>query len=374
MLPPAWLRRLVLAPAVVLLAVLAFTTLPISAVAAAFISPRLPGRWRTLRVLWFVLVLLATEAAAVLGCAGLWIVSGFGRNLSSPRFQAAHHWVLRTYLAVAVRTAVRVFSLRVDVAGLREALDAAREQGRPDAPLLVLSRHAGPGDSFLLVYGLTLLDRRPHVVLKAILRWAPSLDLLLGRLPSVFVGGGTARAAAVGAIGSMAAGLGSGDAMVIFPEGGNFTEGRRLRSISRLEELGQHQRAERARMMRHVLSPRPGGVIAALDACPQADVIFVAHTGLEDLSHPVDLWRGMPLDAAISVMVWRVPAEEVPTDPTGRGSWLDGWWHRIDHWIVEQRGTSAVPDAVLGQLQAQDAASARATEETARRPADDGPA
>lgn len=360
MLPPTWIRRLVLAPAVVVLAFLAFTTMPLTAVVAAFVSPRLPGRWRPLRVLWFLLVMLAVEAVSVLACAVLWIASGFGWKLSSPRFQALHYLLMRLYLAAIVRTAIRVFSLRVEVHGLHEAASAAREQGRERAPLLVLSRHAGPGDSFLLVYGLTLLHRRPQVVLKAFLRWAPCLDVVLGRLPSVFVEPGEARASAVGGITTLASGLGDDDAMVLFPEGGNFSERRRMRSIAKLEELGEHDRAERARMMRHVLSPRPGGVAAALDASPQADVVFVAHTGLEDLSGPADLWRGVPLDTAIQVMVWRVPADEIPTDTAGRMSWLDGWWRRIDTWIVDQRGEQAVPDAVVEKL-AEDAPDAEAS-------------
>lgn len=350
MLPPRLLRRVVLGPAVVASTVLAFATLPVSALVAAFLSPRLPGRWRPLRVLWFLLALLVVESAALVVAFVLWVASGFGWALSSPRFQDAHHWLIRTYLAAVVRSATRVFNLRMEVEGLAEAVAAAREQGREHGPLLVLSRHAGPGDSFLLVHGLTAGRRRPRVVLKSFLQWAPCLDVVLNRVPSAFVGSGASRGAAVPRIGELAAGMGSDDALVIFPEGGNFTEGRRVRSIAKLEELGQHDRAERARLMRHVLSPRPGGVTAAFDAKPDADVLFVAHTGLEDLSGPVDLWRGIPLDAAIQVRVWRVPAEEIPTDEAGRVSWLDGWWRRVDTWIVERRGEAALPDAVRDDL------------------------
>ena len=35
--------------------------------------------------------------------------------------------------------------------------------------------------------------------------------------------------------------------------------------------------------MTHVLAPRPGGLLAALDAAPDADVVLVAHTGLDHL-------------------------------------------------------------------------------------------
>ena len=52
----------------------------------------------------------------------------------------------------------------------------------------MLSRHAGPGDSFLLVHQLlSVYGRRPRVVMKAALQFDPSLDVLGNRLPNVFV-------------------------------------------------------------------------------------------------------------------------------------------------------------------------------------------
>ena len=43
--------------------------------------------------------------------------------------------------------------------------------------------------------------------------------------------------------------------------------------------------------MTHVLAPRPGGVLAALEAAPDADVLMVAHTGLDHLVTVSDVWR-----------------------------------------------------------------------------------
>ncbi len=350
MVPPRPVRRLVVAPATVLLAFLMATTLPLTALVAAFVSPRLPGRWRPLRVLWVVFAGLLLESAALFACLVLWIASGFGWKLSEPRFQRAHEWLVREYLRTLVRTARRALNLTFELEGLHEVRAEADDEGRAHVPVLVLARHAGPGDSILLVQGLTALRRHPRVVLKSSLQWAPALDVVLGRIPSQFVGPGDQRGAAAAGIARLAAGLGPDDGLVLFPEGGNFTEDRRVRSIAKLEESGEHDRAERARLMRYVLSPRPGGVLAALEAAPSADVVFVAHTGLEDLSSIVDLWRGLPLDASIKVRIWRVPAHEIPADRRGRISWLDGWWYLIDRWILERRGEAAVPDAVIEQL------------------------
>ena len=47
--------------------------------------------------------------------------------------------------------------------------------------------------------------------------------------------------------------------------------------------------------MPHLLAPRPGGALAAIAACPTADVIFVAHAGLEDLITVGDIWPDLPM-------------------------------------------------------------------------------
>ena len=62
-LPPRWMRRVVLAPAVVALTVTLLLTLPVWLIVAAAASPLLPGRLRALRVLWVVIVWLVLESA-----------------------------------------------------------------------------------------------------------------------------------------------------------------------------------------------------------------------------------------------------------------------------------------------------------------------
>ena len=370
MVPPRWLRRVVLGPAVPVLTVLLLTSLPVTAIVAAFASRWLPGRWRPLRLLWFLLVFLVVEALTLIGLFGLWLLTGFGRRVRRPRWQAAHFALMCWYLRSLIRSAERRFRVRVDAdlsdarlptAGERVVAAAAkgdvyvgpdpepaaadRDAVRP--PLLVLSRHAGPGDSFLLVHALLELGYRPRIVLRGALRWAPTIDVALHRVPSFFLEPGAGPGTGTRAITAMASQLGRRDALVIFPEGRNFTADRRLHSITRLEELGDHQAAEDARELRHVLSPRLGGTVAALDAAPDADVVFVAHTGLEDLSGVVDLWRGLPMDTAIEVKVWRVPASDVPSAPAAQQAWLAWWWRQIDAWLVARHGERAVPDAVV---------------------------
>ncbi len=349
-LPPWWVRRFLLGPAVPVLTALLLTSLPLTAIAAAFASRWLPGRWRPLRLLWFLLVYLVLESLTLVAMLGLWVASGFGRRIGDERWQRAHYAVMRWYLAVLVGSARRRFHLRFDVDQSEADAEAVG-----DRPLIVLARHAGPGDSFLIVHGLLQRGYRPRIVLRGTLRWAPTIDVALHRIPSHFVVGGQ-RPGAASAIGGLAAGMRAGDALVLFPEGRNFTPDRRTHSIAKLEELGDHHAAEDARELRHVLAPRPGGTLVALEEAGDADVVFVAHQGLEELAGIVDVWRGTPMDAAIAVKLWHVPAEEIPGARAARAAWLAWWWRRIDAWLVARGGSQAVPDAVVDALDEPDQA------------------
>jgi len=141
----------------------------------------------------------------------------------------------------------------------------------------------------------------------------------------------------VDSISDLAGGLEPDGALVLFPEGGNFTPARRTRAIAQLAASGLDRLVPLAEGLTNVLPPRPGGAFAALDAAPGADVLFVAHTGLEQLSSPRDLWRGLPMRSGVRVGMWVVPAEDVPEGDDDRVQWLYGWWEHIDTWIDGHR-------------------------------------
>ena len=324
-LPPRWLRRLVLAPGVVALAVLLLTTLPLWLLILAAAAPLVPGRFRALRVLWLGTVHLTVEAVALVVMFVLWIASGFGWRVRGPRFQRIHYVLTSWLLTVLFWQGQWVLRLAINVEG------ASPDEIGPGRPLLVFCRHAGPGDSFILAYALfNIYAREPRIVLKDTLQWDPAIDVLLNRLPNQFISVGVDH---LEHIGELATGLDRDDALVIFPEGGNFTPKRRQRAIQRLRDLGLGRMAERAERMRHVLAPRPGGVLAALEAAPDADIAWVAHTGLDRLLTIGDVWRELPMDKSIRMHWWAVRPEEVPAGREERIEWLYDWWHRIDAWI-----------------------------------------
>ncbi|MEO5710349.1 MAG: 1-acyl-sn-glycerol-3-phosphate acyltransferase [Nocardioidaceae bacterium] len=333
-----WFRRIVLAPAVIGLTVLILSTVPLWLLVATVLSPVVPGRLRPLRLLSLLLLHLILESVMLVELFGLWIASGFGVLIRRPFFERIHYDLVQSYLVIFFREARRVVRLKIVTEG-------TPPDAFPGEPLLVCCRHAGPADSFTLMYALMhWYGREPRVVLKDTLQWDPAIDVILNRLPSRFISPG--RGAAEGIeqqVGDLARNLDENDAFVIFPEGGNFTPERRQRGIDKLRRLGLESMAQRAERMENVLAPRPGGLIAALDAAPDADVVLVAHTGLDHLLTVRDIWRELPMDKQILMRWWRVPREDIPEGREARIDWLFSWWEEIDVWVAEHRPVDLPP-------------------------------
>ena len=273
--------------------------------------------------------------ACTAACGALWVASGFGRRVASARMRRAHYDLVRWFVAGVHRTMTRL--TRIDV---RTTDSAAAEQTLSSrrGPVIVLSRHAGEGDSLLVLHELLVRHRRrPRVVLHEALRLEPLIDILGHRLPNRFVdprGGDIEHE-----IAALAGDLGAQDALLIFPEGGNFSHARRRRGIERLERAGFAEEAAWAREMRHVSAPRPGGALAAIAAAPHADVVFIGHAGA-----PVgirELWRGMATGQTVQLRLWVARAGEIPAGDDERIDWLFGWWRTLDAWVDDHHRAAA---------------------------------
>lgn len=329
--PPTWVRRLFIDPLIVVGVVLAAFSLPVWILVALFVSRLVPGRWRIFRIAWFLFLYLAVEALALMGLFLLWVGSGFGWKIRSKSFRSAHYWLFGWALQRVVRSAKFTFKLTLLVEG--PIATTAGEVGR--RPALIFGRHAGPGDSMLLMDALANgYHRDLRIVLKEFLQWDPMVDVMLNRLPTAFVPGGRKGGEAlIAAIGELAGGMSMDDAFVIFPEGANYTERRHRRAIQKLRETGRPDLAERAEQLRRTLPPRSKGVMTVLASAPSdSDVFFVGHAGLETFVTAGDIWRGMPMDTSVAVRIWHVRAEEIPP-PDGQEEWLYDMWAEIDEWI-----------------------------------------
>jgi hypothetical protein len=325
-LPPHWIRRLTVAPLVFVLCLALIAVSPVFLVAAAIADVVVPGVFRTLRIVAFAVFYLVMEMVGLLAMLLLWVRFGFGFGLRSEHAVEVHYrfmtwWLLQMYRAVG-----KLFGLRINI--------EERPVPQP-GPLLVFCRHAGPGNSLMLIGTLMIAyKRRPRVVMLAKLQWDPLFDSMGNRLPNEFITHNKKDGDRyVRAIGNLATGLRDQDAFVLFPEGKDFTHPLRLKAIEYLRNKGFHRHAERAEGMVNVLPPRHKGPMAAILAAPEADVAFVAHSVLEELGTFKDLWARIPLTEPIDAQYWRLPPAEVPRTEPELIEWLYSWWDEIDDWI-----------------------------------------
>jgi 1-acyl-sn-glycerol-3-phosphate acyltransferase len=256
----------------------------------------------------------------------LWIVAGFGWRMQTPAFQSVHYRLMGWFLHHVVGSAKKNFQISIVPQS-----DPIERDDRERRPLLVFSRHAGPADSLLLVESLmNNAELHPRIVLKDALQFDPVVDVVLNRLPNRFIRSGGQDA--VKAIAELAATMGEGEALVLFPEGANYTSRRRTRAIESLEAHGRPDLAEQARKLDNVLPPRSTGPLTAIRSAPNADVTFVGHVGLERMMTARDIWREMPIDSLVITRLWHVTAEQLPAEAE-REQWLYDHWKLLDEWI-----------------------------------------
>jgi 1-acyl-sn-glycerol-3-phosphate acyltransferase len=333
-------------PVTVLLELVVLALLAVVIAATAPLRPFTP-RARLLRAAWFGATYLVIDVRTVLACAALWVRHP-ARGRDERAWLDAHWRLLESALEGALAAGERAFGFRVVVEEPRPP-EVAQVPARE--PLLVLSRHAGPGDSFAIAHLLmSRYRRRPRIVLKDKLQLDPALDLLLNRLSACFIpshsGAGDDLPERLAAV---AGSLRAPEALLIFPEGGNWTPRRRRRAIRRLRRRGHYAEAAQARHMPHVMPPRPAGVQACLAARPDLDVVVVAHAGLDRLVSPSQVWRALPLAVPMRLRWWHVPSERVPETEQARTQWLIDQWEEVDAWVAARPPDSlADPEAGTG--------------------------
>jgi hypothetical protein len=327
------LRRLLVLPLMLVLAALVFVLLPVVGVVQAFVAlgvvfGRRP-RWRAFRLWAFAAVYCAGECLCVLACLLLWLASPVPRWRDGDRWQTRHVQVLGWYLGMLIRTAERMIAFRLKLECPRGETIAL------DRPVIVLGRHAGPGASLVLIRVLLRERRRlPKIVLKEKLRLDPALDMLLTRIGCAFIGAGGAGAA-VTAVARLASQLTFRDALVLFPEGSDWTPTRHWLAVRRLRRKGMNAQADAAARMPNVLPPRPAGTFAALQAAPAAELAVFMHTGHDELLDAASIWRALPLRRELHMVWWNEPRPELASEQEC-SRWLNQTWVNIDAWIQEQ--------------------------------------
>lgn len=335
-IPPIGVRRVFIDPLVYCFALLSVLVSPILFAIAIVLDLFGRGRRKFFRMTRLFVVFMACEVAGLTAAFVLWIASGFGISIRSPNFRRVHYRLLAWWLRNISREIQVAFGFTIEVPA----------QPPIEGPVIVFSRHAGPGDS-VFITGVLLhdFDRAPRIVGKKELEFSPFFDVMGHRLPMRFIRPHPKqREIALEAVRDAASNLEDRDAFVLFPEGGNFTPHRRQHVIESFERKGLTVDAAFARDLVNVLPPHPSGPIAAINETPHADVVFVAHTGTEDLISPSIIWRGIPFGRTIRANYWHVASSDIPTTDESRIAWLNAQWLGIDRWISAHRVTAMPGD------------------------------
>ena len=329
-LPPKLVRRVTTVPLFMFVALAAMAIAPIAWLVALVIDLPMRHRWKLSRFVGLAFVWAFAEVVGILALFLLWVVGGFSLLFHLRIFEDIHYAMLGIWMNVMVWVLRQALGIRIEY-------DHA--EPIPHGAALIFARHAGPADSLLLVNGLLGVARRPRIVAKAALQWDPFVDVAANRVFFHFVDHRQPREAELANIAQLAATMGDDGAFLLFPEGGNFTEGRREKAITSLERKGLDAYAEAARDMPHLLPPRPNGALTALEAAPDASVVMLGHTGLEDVQGPKDIWSSVPFDEPVHVRTWVVPPSgRAPADDReAQIEWLFRWWATVDRWIGTYR-------------------------------------
>jgi 1-acyl-sn-glycerol-3-phosphate acyltransferase len=310
----------------VILEVVLLAAFALAAIVCGLAWP-LTTRRRAFRVAGFACVYLAVELFGLSACAWYSFRRVWHRG-RPPWWLEAHAQVLHQALAAVTAAGRTLLGFRVE---LTEPPDRWTLEG--DDPVLVLARHGGPGDSFALVELLLgCYRRRPRIVAKDLLCFDPALDLLLHRLGGVFLRAGNEVGTAK-ALSRAAADLASRDALLLFPEGGNWTPRRRDRARARLRARLANRMAAVAEQLDYVLPPRPTGVLACLAGRPDLEIVLVAHAGLDALVSVAQVWAHLPFQYPMSVRWWKAGSRPPVGDRQAAEEWLVAEWAVIDEWI-----------------------------------------
>jgi len=273
------------------------------------------------RLALFGIVFFAAELVGLLASAlgSVVFVRAHARRL-------AWHYALQTAWARVLFGAARLL-FRFDV-----AIDG--DEAVPPGPVLVLARHVSLADTLLpAVFLAHRHGLRLRYVLKRELLWDPCLDVVGHRLPNAFVARGSEDSAReIARVRDLARGIGLGEGVLIYPEGTRFTPAKHGRALARVAEHDP-VRHRRVRTLAHVLPAQLGGTLGLFDACPGADVLFLAHTGFEGVTTLRRVLDGALVGRTIRIAFWRVRAGDVPRANAERIGWLDGEWKRMDAWV-----------------------------------------
>ena len=312
------LRRLVSIPLFLTLTVL-LTALAPALLLIALVATALPRFRGALPTLLFILGYLWCETIGIVTALLIWL-----RYRRRADFLAANYR-LQCWWANALKAiAEKLFRLNFEVRG-SDALEGP--------PAILLPRHASIADTIIpMVYYAIPQKIRLRYVLKKELLIDPCLDIVGNRLPNYFVdrGGQDSESARQG-VATLLSDLDSNEGVLIYPEGTRFSKAKHTALRIRYADSTELQ-AQLARWQR-LLPPRLGGSLALLQANPDRDLLFCAHSGFEGSSHFSNLINGSWMNARIRIQFWRIPYTQVPKEEEAQTGFLFEQWDRMEQTV-----------------------------------------
>ena len=299
----------------VVLTVLAPLWIPVALVIGIFRR----RRFVALRLMMFLYAYLAIELIGLSLAAGIYLITPRNIERRQDLFFRLECW----WGSALFRWLSRFLSLSVEIEGDEHVLPGH---------VLVFIRHASIIDTAVPVAFISNVHGlRLRYVFKRELLVDPCIDVAGHASPNYFIDRGGSVTEELAGIRNLAVDLG-GEGVLLYPEGTRFTERKKRIALARLAKT-HPDLVPLAESFQHCLPPKPGGALSLLDAAPDADVLFVAHRGLEGLAEVGDLLSGSVVGKRIQVKMWRVPATEIPKGDARR-RWLFDAWKRVDDFVA----------------------------------------
>jgi 1-acyl-sn-glycerol-3-phosphate acyltransferase len=275
-------------------------------------------RFIVLRLLAFFWTYLAIEMIGLTLAAGIYLITpGDDARRQTLFFELECWWgsSLFTWLS-------RYLSLTTSVEGSENILPGH---------VLVFIRHASIIDTAIPVTFISnTTGLRLRYVFKRELLVDPCIDVAGHASPNYFIDRGGSPAEELVGIRQLAVDLGD-QGVLLYPEGTRFTERKKRIALARLAKT-HPDLVPLAESFHHCLPPKPGGALTLMEAAPDADVLVVAHRGLEGLAEVTDLLSGSVVGKEVQVSIWRIPASEIPKGDARR-RWLFDLWKRVDDFV-----------------------------------------
>jgi 1-acyl-sn-glycerol-3-phosphate acyltransferase len=271
-----------------------------------------------LRLLMFAWVYLSIEMIGLVAAAGIYLITRGNIERRHDLFFRLQCW----WGCSLFQWICRFLSLSTSIEGDDQILPG---------PVLVFVRHASLIDTALPVVFLSRAKGlRLRYVFKRELLVDPCIDIAGHESPNYFIDRGGSAQEELAGVRKLADKLGD-EGVLLYPEGTRFTERKKRIALERLGKT-HPELVTLAESFKRTLPPKAGGALTLLDAAPHADVLIVAHRGLEGLAEVTDLLSGAVVGKEVEIRIWRINAADIPRGEARR-RWLFDWWKRVDDFV-----------------------------------------